>query len=139
MIRTMRAGTLRTTGLLLLLACLTTMMGCAMANQQAELPGDGTYQRFIVKYREASAPGRDPAAVQPRLDAVAATMAPVTLEWMRRMGVNADVFKTGAPIDAAQAQQLIERLSDDPDVEYVEIDGRMGIGPGQPPMRMRGD
>ncbi|WP_143703868.1 MULTISPECIES: hypothetical protein [Luteimonas] len=128
MIRSMRG--LRTTGLLMLALLLTTMTGCAMATQQTALPADGSYQRFIVKYREASAPGRDPAAVQPRLDAAASTVAPVTLAWQRRMGVQADVFTTSVPLDADAAQELMQRLSDDPDVEYVEPDGRMGIGPG---------
>ncbi|WP_149195972.1 hypothetical protein [Luteimonas suaedae] len=101
-----------------------------------ELPGLGPYQRFIVKYRGDSAPGRDPGAVQARLDRAAASSGlstggdvPSALAWQRRLGVQADVVKVDRPLDRDQAQRLMQRLADDPDVEYVEVDAMMGIDP----------
>ena len=42
----------------LALVLVFTVMGCAMANQQAvALEGDGPWQRFIVKFSDDSAPG----------------------------------------------------------------------------------
>lgn len=117
----------------LALVLVFTVMGCAMANQQAvALEGDGPWQRFIVKFSDDSAPGRDSAAVQPRLDAAAkavTTDGNVALQWRRRMGVGADVVAASVPLDRAQAQRLLERLAADPDVEYAEVDGMMTIGP----------
>lgn len=105
-----------------------------MAAKIGEFPGPGPYQRFIVKYRRDSVPGRDPKAVQVRLDRAAASsglsggdVAPPAAAWQRRMGVQADVFKTERPLDREQALRLMRRLADDPDVEYVEVDALMGI------------
>lgn len=130
-------GTMRWRGLRslwpLALVLVFTVMGCAMANQQTvALEGDGPWQRFIVKFSGDSAPGRDAAAVQSRLDAAAKAIGAndaVTVQWQRRMGVGADVVVASEPLDRAHAQRLLERLEADPDVEYAEVDGMMGIGP----------
>ncbi|MCD9028948.1 hypothetical protein LDO26_12095 [Luteimonas sp. BDR2-5] len=105
----------------------------------ARLQEPGPYQRFIVKYRGDSAPGRDPQSVQPRLTRAADGLdGGVRLQWLRRMGVQADVFQSSAPLDREQAQHLLDTLAADPDVEYVEVDGRMGIDP-RPPLRQSRD
>ncbi|NZA26667.1 hypothetical protein H0E84_09740 [Luteimonas sp. SJ-92] len=109
-----------------------------MAATVGELPGPGPYQRFIVKYRSDSAPGRDPRAVQSRLDrAVAASGlmlsdedTPLALQWQRRLAVQADVLQAERPLDRAEARRLLEALAADPDVEYVEVDALMRAGPG---------
>lgn len=118
---------------------LMTTVGCAMATQQHVLQGDGPWQRFIVKYREGSAPRADSAAVQPRLDAAAKAVAAetgITLRWTHRMGIGADLVTASAPLDRTQAQRLLAHWQADPDVEYAEVDGMMTIGPvPEPPVR----
>jgi hypothetical protein len=83
--------------------------------------------RFIVKYRAGSGPARDTAAVQQRLDGTAPPG--LALTWQRRLGVQADLFTTSRPLDPAETEALMQRFRDDPDVEYVEADGMMGIDP----------
>ncbi|WP_407354254.1 hypothetical protein [Luteimonas sp. R10] len=107
-----------------------------------ELPGPGPYQRFIVKYRSDSVPGRDPGKVQARLDRAAASSglsagdgAPQAVSWQRRLAVQADVFKTDRPLGREQALRLMRRLAADPDVEYVEVDAMMGVAPERGPQR----
>lgn len=112
---------------------LTTMAttGCAMTNQPTEADA-GPAQRFIVKFRDDSPAGRDAAAVQARLDAMAVADAAgpgVTLRWLHRTGVGADVIVVTPQLAPAQAHGLLERLSAAPDVEYAEPDGRMRIAP----------
>ncbi|NYZ61674.1 hypothetical protein [Luteimonas deserti] len=126
---------------LAVLAVALVMMtaGCAMANQQGVDQGDRPGQRFIVKFREGTSEGRDPAAVQPRLDAAMDAIAAdrgVRLQWLHRMGIGADVVRASAPVDPAAVDALLAQLSADPDVEYAELDGMMHIGPvPEPPAR----
>ncbi|WP_202840714.1 hypothetical protein [Luteimonas saliphila] len=106
-----------------------------------ELPGEGPFQRFIVRYRADSAPGRDKATVPARLDrtAAAATLSPApALTWQRRLAVDADVFTADRPLDRAAAAALMRAFDDDPDVEYIEVDRMLGVDPIRP-MPMRGD
>ncbi len=110
-----------------------------------ELPGDGRYQRFIVKYRPASKPGRNPAAVQERLDAVASALGtagvPLRLEWQRRLAVDADVVKASRPLIRDEAAALMAQFARDPQVEYIEVDGVVTIRQGMdvPPVKPLGD
>jgi serine protease len=110
-----------------------------------DLPGDSQYQRFIVKYRPASEPGRSSAAVQQRLDAVASSAGfaggPLRLEWQRRLAVDADVFKASRPLDRDEAAALMAQFARDPQVEYIEVDGVVTIrrGVDVPPVKPLGD
>lgn len=110
-----------------------------------DLPGDGRYQRFIIKYLPASEPGRNSAAVQERLDAVASRLgiagAPLRLEWQRRLAVDADVFKASRPLDRDEAAALMAQFARDPQVEYIEVDGVVTIRQGVdvPPVKPLGD
>ncbi len=130
-------GTMRWRGLgplwPLALVLVMTVVGCAMANQNVQLPdGDGPWQRFIVKFEADSAPGRDSAQVQSRLDAAAKTLAPsgdLALRWERRMGIGADVVTASVPLDRVRTQRLLAGFAADPEIEYAEIDGVMTIGP----------
>ena len=94
-----------------------------------QLPADSQFQRFIVKYRDGTAPGRDAGAARERLGAMQ-SLTGVQLEWLRRLGVEADVFKTDLPLDREAAAELMDRFSADPDVEYIEVDGVMTIRTG---------
>lgn len=84
--------------------------------------------RFIVKYREGSAPARSADAAKARLDAMPVVEG-VELQWQRRLGVQADLFFTSRPLEAGEAEALLQHFRADPDVEYIEPDGRMGIDP----------
>ncbi|WP_152620089.1 hypothetical protein [Lysobacter sp. A03] len=94
-----------------------------------QLPADSQFQRFIVKYRDGTAPGGDAGAARERLDAMQ-NRTGIELEWLRRLGVEADVFKTDRPLDRKAAAELMDRFSADPDVEYIEVDGIMTIRTG---------
>lgn len=127
----MRLTAFTTVALLLampqLSACAAQQGANAMSpDTTASVPAAGQ-SRFIVKFREGSAPLQDTRAVQSKLASVAP--AGVQLEWQRRLGVQADLFFTSRPLDAAEAEALMQRFRDDPDVEYIEPDGRMGIDP----------
>jgi len=124
---------------LLMGACTTATGDDAMA--AFELQGDGPYQRFIVRYRDDSAPARDKDGVPARLARTAGeaklTPTPV-LDWQRRLAVGGDVFRSERPLDRAEATALMHAFARDPDVEYVEIDRMMGTGPlPQAPMQRR--
>ncbi len=93
------------------------------------LPADSQFQRFIVKYRADTPPGRDPASARERLAGVQSASG-IPLEWLRRLGVDADVFKAAQPLDRQAAAALMERFSADPDVEYIEVDSVLTIRTG---------
>ncbi|MGJ4730011.1 hypothetical protein ACQYWP_12115 [Luteimonas sp. SDU101] len=104
-----------------------------------ELQGDGPFQRFIVRYRDGSVPAQDRERVPARLQqsATAASLSPAPVpRWQRRLAVGADVFTLDRPLDRASAMALMTAFSRDPDVEYIEVDRMMGIGP-QPRMPLR--
>lgn len=94
------------------------------------LPGDGPWQRFIIKFRERSDPGRDARQVQQALDRASAALGQpgpsgLRLAWVRRLGIGADVFEADRPLGRSAAQQLVDTLAAGPDVEYVEPDAVM--------------
>ena len=93
------------------------------------LPADSQFQRFIVKYRPDTPPGKDPASARERLAGVQSASG-IPLEWLRRLGVDADVFKAAQPLDRQAAAALMERFSADPDVEYIEVDSVLTIRTG---------
>ena len=80
-----------------------------------------TYDRFIVSFSK-DAPERDNAnARQQLLDAVGRGNG-VTVSQLRRLAVGADVIKTGRKLDRIAATQLMQRLANNPNVDYVELD-----------------
>lgn len=91
-----------------------------------QLPADSQFQRFIIKYRSDTAPGRDPERARERLAAMQAASG-VQLEWLRRLGMDADVFKADSPLDRSAAAALMDRFSADPEVEYIEVDSVLTI------------
>lgn len=121
----------------LLAACAASTGATDMPPNATPTQAEGTFHRFIVKYRDGSEPALRKDVVQARLDA----MAPqgVALSWQRRMGVQADVFTTSRPLSVDEAQALMRRFTEDPDVEYIEPDRRMGIAPIERPGGLRDD
>lgn len=88
------------------------------------------YSSFIVKYRDGSRKrvSADTAqdALKQRLGAqqrskrsVGAAQA-AAVAHQRRMGGGADVIRTDKALDRPEAEILMQRIADDPDVEYVQ-------------------
>jgi serine protease len=122
--------------------CGMAAAGCATATAPMPAPepaGAGPFQRFIVRYRDGSDPARAQGQVPARLarTAAAAKLSPApVLRWQRRLAVQADVFVVDRPLDRDEAATLMHAFAADPDVEYIEVDQMMGIGPQpQAPMR----
>lgn len=128
----MRAQAIVTMILLLggihLAACAAPQGANAMPSAQDTAAPAAGQQRFIVKFREGSAPARSPEAARQRLESGSSAVG-VPLQWQRRLGVQADLFFTARPLDAAEAEALMRRFRADPDVEYIEPDARMGVDP----------
>jgi len=88
-------------------------------------------QRFIIKYRAGSSPTLSRTGLQQRLDAMslqgvaASASRTIGLQSLRRAALGAEVIRTTAPLDAAQAASLLQQLRTDPDIEYAQIDARM--------------
>ena len=98
-----------------------------------------SFDRFIVKFREGSAPRRAPADVdgvlsraaeraksqfqsERRARGLAAPAQSWQLHTLRRLGIGADVFAASEKLDATRVRLLLAQLAAEPDVEYVEID-----------------
>ncbi len=94
--------------------------------------GAGPFSQFIVKYRDDSAPLKQPSAVQARLDQTAARAGAASglrLTWKHRMGINADVFAVQPALDSGQAQRLMQAFAADPDVQFIEPDNHVRLDP----------
>ncbi|MGH8082657.1 MAG: hypothetical protein ACREP7_18920, partial [Lysobacter sp.] len=85
-------------------------------------------------YRDGTAPLTQQGAVQPRLDrtgkqAGLANKSGLKLTWKSRMGIKADVFSVNPALDRAEAMQLMQTFATDPDVQFIEPDNHMSLGP----------
>lgn len=87
-------------------------------------------QRFIIGFQQGERPATDSAALQQRLDAIAAEAGVNGLHWQRRLAVGADLVTTGEPLDTAAATRLLEVARARADVEYAEADAMATIAPG---------
>ena len=128
------------------LSCL--LMACAAAGGEGravkparfELQGDGPFQRFIVRYRDGSSAfaNREDAVTRIERTAGRAKLAPgVATTWQRRLGVQADLFTVDRPLDRAEASALMQAFAEDPEVDYIEVDAMMGLGPAPPSVPLR--
>ncbi|BDU15712.1 S8 family serine peptidase [Lysobacter auxotrophicus] len=111
------------------LAAFAALSGLAPAFAQdarihlsgTDIPG-GT-DRFIVRYRDGSAPRRDAVALRSTLGAAAAVTGRATkLQSLRRMATGAEVIRADRKLDRIEAAALMRGIAADPDVEYVEVD-----------------
>ncbi|KAF1013907.1 MAG: Extracellular basic protease [Stenotrophomonas maltophilia] len=95
--------------------------------QLSGLESAPTHQRFIVKYRDNSAPLASTTALASSLKA-AATGLPAAqgralgLQQLHRLATGPSVVKADRPLDRADAELLMRKLAADPNVEYVEVD-----------------
>lgn len=84
-----------------------------------------TYEQFIVKYRNGSAPDTQAVARARALgQAVGPGVGgrPIDVAHLRRLSVGGDVIKASRKLDHVEAAQLMRQLANNPDVEYVEVD-----------------
>jgi serine protease len=93
----------------------------ARAMAAADPDADVSTDRFIVKYKSATAEGRAASAVQSKLDRLAGTL-PAKARHLRRMGGGSDVVMTGRKLNAAETRAFMRAMAADPDVDYVEPD-----------------
>ncbi|WMJ67924.1 S8 family peptidase [Stenotrophomonas sp. 24(2023)] len=95
--------------------------------QLSGLQSAPTHQRFIVKYRDNSAPLASTTALASSLK-TAATGLPAAqgralgLQQLRRLAIGPSVVKADRALDQAEAELLMRKLAADPNVEYVEVD-----------------
>lgn len=88
------------------------------------------YSSFIVKYRDGTTKRASADTAQAQLEErIAAPQrskrslgaAPaVAVTQQRRLGVGADLVKTSKALDRLDAEALMQRIAEDPDVEYVQ-------------------
>lgn len=99
--------------------------------QRAGLYAAPTHQQFIVKLRQESTQAA--TAVLPNvLDAASRALPlragrPVALQHLRRLAGGAELVRSEVPLDHVESEVLMRRLAADRNVEYVEIDRRLGI------------
>jgi serine protease len=87
-----------------------------------------TYDRFIVKYRDGSAPdtqATERARALGRAVGAGVGGRPVDVAHLRRMSVGGDVIRANRKLDHVEAAQLMRQLANNADVEYVEVDQLM--------------
>lgn len=87
-----------------------------------------THDRFIVKYREGSAPESSAASLAGALNAAAASARSgraLGLTHLRRMATGAEVVRSSRKLDRVEAESLMRQIAADPSVEYVEVDQLM--------------
>lgn len=96
------------------------------------LHAKGSYDRFIVKYRDGSTERRSLAAAQRTLSGVskrsaASVKSPglaVSVQHQRRLAIGADVVRASRKLNRSEALALMDQIAANPDVEYVEVDSR---------------
>ena len=110
----------RMLNLVLGLVAAIALLPAAWANGLAKRT-EPRFDGFIVQFKEGSAPRRDAAARQRALDRPGRALG-LSLNPVRRLGIGADLVRTNRKLDFKQAQALLNRLRQDPDVLYVEID-----------------
>lgn len=99
--------------------------------QVGEPAGAGPFGQFIVKYRDGTQPLKQVGAVQPRLNRTASQFGKrgLALTWKHRMGINADVFSVSPALDRSEAVALMNVFAADPDVQFIEPDNHISLGP----------
>ncbi|AWH24324.1 S8 family peptidase [Stenotrophomonas sp. YAU14D1_LEIMI4_1] len=95
--------------------------------QLSGLQSAATHQRFIVKYREGSAPVANTTALASSLKTAAAGLSSsqgraLGLQEVRKLAIGPTVVKTDRALDQAESELLMRKLAADPNVEYVEVD-----------------
>lgn len=95
--------------------------------QLSGLQSAPTHQRFIVKYRDGSAPVANTTALASSLKSAAVNWPSsqgraLGLQEVRKLAVGPTLVRTDRPLDQAESELLMRKLAADPNVEYVEVD-----------------
>ncbi len=85
------------------------------------LQAGGSYDRFIVKYRDGSAEYSNAASRVQSLSRTAKSRA-MSMQSLRRLSVDADVIKASRKLDRAGAEALMREIAANPNVEYIQLD-----------------
>ena len=115
---------------LTLAAATAVALSTAFAANAAEridtsaLQAGGSYDRFIVKYRDGSAEYNNAASRVQSLSRSAKSRA-LSMRSLLRLSVNADVIKASRKLDRAGAEALMREIAANPNVEYIEVDALM--------------
>ena len=91
----------------------------------AGLQSSEKVQRFIVKFKDGSAPTTNAGTLQRSLSSAAATAGAgkaLGIRSLRRTALGADVVRSDRALDHVEAESLMRRIAADANVEYVEID-----------------
>ncbi|MBU8975387.1 S8 family serine peptidase [Lysobacter sp. MMG2] len=89
-----------------------------------------THDRFIVKYRDGSAPRANAANMKRALDAAASLGVggkAVGLQQLRSLSVGGELVRADRKLDRAEAEQLMRQIAADPNVEFIEVDRLLQI------------
>lgn len=114
---------------------IATSSAVALAGEPntAGLRDGGSYDRFIVKYRDGSAASATNATLQRSLvsaisgaglGASANGRSAVAASKLRSLAIGAEVIRTSRKLDRVEAESLIRQLAADPNVVYAEVDAR---------------
>jgi serine protease len=87
----------------------------------AGLTGSGSFDRFIVRFADASVEAKDAGARQRVFDG-AARAEGLALEQKLRLAVGGDVVRASTKLDRVRAERLMRRIASHPGVLYVEVD-----------------
>jgi serine protease len=91
----------------------------------AGLQSSEKVQRFIVKYKDGSAPATNAATLQRTLSTAATSAGAgkaLGIRSLRRTALGADVVRSDRALDRAEAESLMRQIAADSNVEYVEVD-----------------
>jgi serine protease len=99
------------------------------------------YQRFIVKYRDGSIARRSPVALIDQASAALRTAVAaggngaLSMSYVRRMGIGADVLRASRRLSVAESDAFLKQLRNDPAVLYAQPDyikQRLEVVPNDP-------
>ncbi len=105
---------------LAVLACIALLPAIAQAGGDDKNPR-ATFDQFIVKFKDGSAEHGNASARQRALD-VGVKGKGVHARRNFRMGIGADVVTLDGPLNFRGAEDFMNRLRRNPNVQYVEID-----------------
>ncbi|PKM05942.1 MAG: peptidase S8, partial [Gammaproteobacteria bacterium HGW-Gammaproteobacteria-4] len=105
---------------------LSTAFAASAADRidTSALQAGGSYDRFIVKYRDGSAEYSNAASRVQSLSRTAKSRA-MSMQSLLRLSVDADVIKASRKLDRAGAEALMRDIAANPNVEYIQLDALM--------------
>jgi serine protease len=82
-------------------------------------PDQSSFDQFIVKYRDGTAPATRKAGLA---NASRGVSKAVSVGRLRSLAIGGDVVRASRALDRAEAETLMRQIAADPTVEYVEVD-----------------